>query len=908
MADEQIIYLSPEEELTNVRERLEQVPAKRIVLIIPQQTQLRSLVGWRLLRSRARELGKDILIISSDRQIRSVVKAAGFRVADSLATPPSSGKSRSDSRSGRSTTGSKPTPHLRGTTNKGPANQQPAQQSPRQPIQPLSSIPPLAPLQNYPPISDISDVPTIDYELETNKPRDNEPTTRGSSSVESPSTFDTRNRQFGPNYDYRVGEVDGIPPIFPLAPDTGEADEDEPDLWNEDIDHAQSLRNAAQQDNDEMLSPQNAAPPTAASQGQYNAPFEDMTRDRDPLAFIDDIPSSPLPEQKGAAPFDDLDEEMPDISDYPTDVIPDGDIEDLGDQGNIVESPRSWADMLQEDERDTQDAPRVHGVRPRSSRNGGMQPPPHDDFDDEDEDELPSIYDQPTRLQPPPPVTPQSPVVPPPATPKTGSRTFSVAQNEPRPVSLPQKRPAQAGQSRTAQQKQQRPALTRSQQSAINGARISRASVAGTRSDKSKAAARPKRKSNEIVIPIAIVILIFLIIGAFVYFVPTADVTVGIPFKNYSSHMTLTADETSTNSTPGTVQAQTLTHDLSLSQKGTPSGTASVGNAQATGIVNFTNKSSQSIEIPYGMQLSTNSGVNFTTTLDAVLSPANSPHSQLPVTVQAQSQGTSGNVPSNTIVNITPTGQALLIQFNPQLTSGNISSALAMANPQPTTGGGAGKATALSVGDVSALKAKLDQQLRTQLTAWLAQQLHGDDQAGKPVLQETISTTPPTVGSVISNGTFSETMKLHATVLVVRTVALQSAAFATMNNSVSKDKRFPGYTLYQQQRLKITQIKKTSSTDGRSLKLSFTATGQIIPNVSEEQIRSLLAGKRVSEVQGTLTGSGGISGIVTSSAVVHPGFFPWLPFLSSHITVHIVPAQPPTTPPVHATPTHTKKK
>ena len=90
MADEQIIYLSPEEELTNVRERLERIPTRRIILVVPTQTQLRSHVSWRLLYARARELNKEVLVISSDRQIRSVVKAAGFRVADSLESPPMS--------------------------------------------------------------------------------------------------------------------------------------------------------------------------------------------------------------------------------------------------------------------------------------------------------------------------------------------------------------------------------------------------------------------------------------------------------------------------------------------------------------------------------------------------------------------------------------------------------------------------------------------------------------------------------------------------------------------------------------------------------------------------------------------------------------------------------------------------
>src|SRR5438045_4007506 len=106
MADEQIIYISPEEELTNVRERLERTAARRIILVIPPQTQLRSHVGWRLLHSRTREMGKDVVIISSDRQIRAVAKVAGFRVADSLASP-STNKSRPPSRPGRNVGGGK---------------------------------------------------------------------------------------------------------------------------------------------------------------------------------------------------------------------------------------------------------------------------------------------------------------------------------------------------------------------------------------------------------------------------------------------------------------------------------------------------------------------------------------------------------------------------------------------------------------------------------------------------------------------------------------------------------------------------------------------------------------------------------------------------------------------------------
>jgi len=72
MDDNQSITLNirPDEELTSVREQLEKTKARRVVLVIPPQTQLRSQVAWRLLRSRARALGQDVNVISADRQIR----------------------------------------------------------------------------------------------------------------------------------------------------------------------------------------------------------------------------------------------------------------------------------------------------------------------------------------------------------------------------------------------------------------------------------------------------------------------------------------------------------------------------------------------------------------------------------------------------------------------------------------------------------------------------------------------------------------------------------------------------------------------------------------------------------------------------------------------------------------------
>src|SRR5579884_2055530 len=106
VSDEQIIYIGPEDDLTNIRERLEKIQSRQVTLVIPANTQLRSPVAWRLLYARARELGKEVLIVSSDAQIRSVAHSVKFRVATSLESS-SPAKPRPASRPSRSPAGSK---------------------------------------------------------------------------------------------------------------------------------------------------------------------------------------------------------------------------------------------------------------------------------------------------------------------------------------------------------------------------------------------------------------------------------------------------------------------------------------------------------------------------------------------------------------------------------------------------------------------------------------------------------------------------------------------------------------------------------------------------------------------------------------------------------------------------------
>jgi hypothetical protein len=48
---------------------------------VPQPTQLSNIVAWKLLARCARELGKEVVIVSTDRQVRALAKSVKFALA-----------------------------------------------------------------------------------------------------------------------------------------------------------------------------------------------------------------------------------------------------------------------------------------------------------------------------------------------------------------------------------------------------------------------------------------------------------------------------------------------------------------------------------------------------------------------------------------------------------------------------------------------------------------------------------------------------------------------------------------------------------------------------------------------------------------------------------------------------------
>src|SRR6266487_488012 len=415
MSDEKTtIYISPEDDLTSLRERLEKIPARSITLVIPTQSQLRSHVAWKLLRARSRELGKEILIVSTDPQIRSVAQAVKFKVAHSLESSPT-GKSRPPSRPGRAALGNRGRPtgsiqrpaSARGASDlRGTGSMRPPQPDPGNQWSPSSSDRSFAQPE--------SDENYLTDAIAAGDIHDIDP-----SAVED-DHFDTPDKH---SYDFRMNTS---PPIHPLSQ---QQLEEEPDLLLEDFHQAQNIREAASQkgasEPDDMdygdygeysdgqsgsTSSAQDMPPEDSPQNLRMTPLPRLGDD--PFASMDDALPPPAAEQRGSVPavegFDTREHTIQNVSDMPTDVLHGG-VEYQGDQGDFVvdsdtPSPaRPWSEPLAEDDQDRAGPARTYNRR-RSSRTGRQPAPPASPVgpgqDYGSYDALPPIPDRPTQETP----------------------------------------------------------------------------------------------------------------------------------------------------------------------------------------------------------------------------------------------------------------------------------------------------------------------------------------------------------------------------------------------------------------------------------------------------------------------------------------------------------------------------
>ncbi|MGB8348687.1 MAG: baseplate J/gp47 family protein, partial [Ktedonobacteraceae bacterium] len=659
-------------------------------------------------------------------------------------------------------------------------------------------------------------------------------------------------QSYGPEYNFPISSASAIQPGSSSLEDAGNEVLPTGSFLPQDYAQARSIFQAAQE----------GAP---APEQSVRGARPDQPADAS-LAPMADDETAALPEQHGSVAPSSRHPGDSGVTNLPTEVYVGGEIEDLGD--NDVFPPSShppyaaWSGEASEQDVPEQNMaapPRLRGMRPRANQ-GGSVPSARSDIADRPTEDLPG----------------STPSRSPAKIPAAGASRAPEAHMLPLPGQAVSRVPSRSGVAAGSSRTPSRVPARRQQ-----------------------AGARRSGRRGTGALPIIISILILLvIIAVLAFFVPSAAVTVTLPAQAYQKQMTYTASAGSPlNIVTHTMPADTLSFPITVQGTGQATGSKPVGTVAATGTVTFTNKGTASVEIPTGTTITTSTGVAFVTTADALVL-ANNTNVDL---VQAMQPGTNGNVPANAITVIPQSVLTQLRQANP-----NVTILLTVTNTAPTTGGGARNETTITANDVKTAESKLSRQVNSQVSAYLSKHTSPNDVKGTPELTLT-PVASPAVGSVVNNGTFTLILHVQASVLIVHFTEIQAAASQEINAALKLAKR--NYELIPQQSVKIVYAPHSPKYVGKTLSLSFTASGQIVPQVSIDQIRGIVSGKSLASARAALLSQhGGIAAIQDVTITVYPAFVGWVPFWQQHINVTFKTASPVSTPTPGLTPTpHAKK-
>jgi len=831
MTDEKIIYLGPEEELTSVSERLEKTNAGRITLVIPPQTQLRSLVGWRLLHARMRKLGKDVLVISSERQIRSVAKAAGFRVADSQESSPSA-RTRPSSHPSHSGTGGKTPQRSRNLPGRGsPENR--AQRQRQQPNQPR--------------------VAADDRQQMQQTRRE---TSSGADTGTASSTYGVQDAQFRSPMDLHI---DTSPSIRPLVP--GRVD-DELDTLTADYNVSQSIREAAQGTGAGTVSPApGTREPSSGIPRQESKTSLPAGNEDDPFAYMEDLQPASLPEQRGSTHIEDIESGISDIADVPTDDL-EYKIEDMGDEGAVFLqqdfSPHPWSEPAVE-EPGRVEMPRVYDAPPRNSRIGKL---PLQDIDDEEK--LPPVPEQPTYIMPSPSAAVRSPAMPTPST--AGNRG-------PQPIIQPQ---ARSVSTTAASPKTKKPAKANRPVTSLPASK--------------RASLTPGRRNSRIVAIVSVSVVILILAAlAFIIFGSNATVTIIVPTKLSSlanlQYMASTVNPSQVLTYPASVSGTGTATGVTQQGNTKAKGTVIFTNKGAQSVVIPTGTVIQTVGA---------AAVQFVTTAEAFIPPGNSGPNP-PVPVQAQSPGSSGNVGVNAITVVPPNSiQSIAAWQRPKVPTSSVILSVTNPAPTSGGGAANVKQVTQRDADTlkNALHPDLQKQIAKWLAKVLHQDDVGGRlipdvlHSSTPLKEETLMATPQ-VGQASAGGTFTGTLSVTVKILVIRAATIQKVSKAQLNANAMKMK--PAFVLVTQRPASISKEKVTPSADGTTLSVSWTATGQIMQKVLAQRISSLVAGQGVDQAKSDIVSKAGITGVAVPSIDVFPPFLSIMPLRAEQIHVVVQP-------------------
>jgi len=355
------------------------------------------------------------------------------------------------------------------------------------------------------------------------------------------------------------------------------------------------------------------------------------------------------------------------------------------------------------------------------------------------------------------------------------------------------------------------------------------------------------------------------LLALLILFLPSATISLRPRSQTQKLVLKLSASQAETSvNLAGSLPAHTTTLVVEGSKTARATGSASVPDQAAKGVVRFRNLTTGPVGIPAGTIVRTagSNAPRFATAADVVL--AGGVGKTVDVPVQALVAGTRGNLPADSLVAI----------------EGSLGLSLAATNPEATTGGSDRSTAAATAADRANLRLALLTDLRQKALLQLPQSLGDGDVifpqslAVDQVLSETYI---PAEGQPGEDLTL--TMQVQVRVQYARATDIQALAAAVMNASLPE-----GYAPRPEPITASVSSAPTTGSDGVS-SWQLTAERAVYARLDPLLAARLVQGMSIRAAKQRLDQAM----LLAAPAAVQPApaWWPWLPWLSFRIAVTV---------------------
>ena len=363
---------------------------------------------------------------------------------------------------------------------------------------------------------------------------------------------------------------------------------------------------------------------------------------------------------------------------------------------------------------------------------------------------------------------------------------------------------------------------------------------------------------------ISVVLAVLSLLTLVVFLVPSASISYLPKLETQSLGITLQASPDVTGfNLSGMVSVETVTVSVEGRDEIATSGSVGVADQAATGLIEFTNVTNQSVTIPAGTTVRTSdpgNSIRFVTSTDAVVEGQAGARVSIPI--EAVNPGTNSNLPANSLLVI----------------DGSLALSLTVTNPEPTSGGSQRSAAAPSLDDYDTLNQRLIDSLWENALAELENTLNAgdvllfDQPANIAISEESFSPAEP-----LPSDTLSLLLRVDFDVLVIRWETLQAMGNAILDVTLPQ-----GYSS-QPDTLTVSGVSDPVQSEEGSISWEVVIFRQIFTSQDLPAVQSQIVGKSAPQAAQIMVEQ--LELPAPPEIKVTPEWWPWLPWLQTRITI-----------------------